>query len=170
MAEKGITAKDLTSGVRGISEKNMLADFERFLKGVEADGFKIVPTLSTFADYIEKPRADIHEWFRLHPTASKQMRDMCADTIAMGAMLKKYVPNVTNFALKNWCGWEEAPQKSAPLHGLFCYAINYYTMTIYPLYTLKFFLRVVLRYVVVRITVLAVVAEVVINGLLNRRE
>ena len=111
MAEKGITAKDLTQGTAGISERNMLADFERFLKEVENEGFKIVPTISTFADYIERPRADIHEWFRLHPTASKQMRDMCADTIAMGAMLKKYVPNVTNFALKNWCGWEEAPQK-----------------------------------------------------------
>jgi hypothetical protein len=35
---------------------------------------------------------------------------MCADTIASGAMLKKYVSNVTNFALKNWCGWEEAPK------------------------------------------------------------
>ena len=39
------------------------------------------------------------------------MRLMCADTIASGAMLKKYVSNVSNFALKNWCGWEEAPQK-----------------------------------------------------------
>ena len=67
--------------------------------------------ISAFADYIEKPRADVHEWFRLHPTASDQMRDMFADTIASGAMLKKYVPNVTNFALKNWCKWEEAPQK-----------------------------------------------------------
>jgi hypothetical protein len=72
-----------------------------------------VPTISAFADFIEKPRADVHEWFRLHPTESKQMRDMCADTIASGAMLKKYVPNVTNFALKNWCGWEEAPQKKS---------------------------------------------------------
>ena len=106
-----ITARELNSGVKGMSEKTMLQKFEEFLKGVEADGFKTVPTISTFADSIEKPRADVHEWFRLHPTASKQMRDMCADTIAMGAMLKKYVPNVTNFALKNWCGWEEAPQK-----------------------------------------------------------
>ena len=111
MAEKKVTAKDLRSGAKGMSESTMLRLFEEFLKGVEADGFVIVPTLSTFADSINKPRADIHEWFRLHPTASKQMRDMCADTIAMGAMLKKYVPNVTNFALKNWCGWEEAPQK-----------------------------------------------------------
>lgn len=106
-----ITAKDLTSGVHGISEKTMIRDFEAFLKGVEDNGYAIVPTISAFADYIEKPRGDVHEWFRLHPTASKQMRDMCADTIASGAMLKKYVPNVTNFALKNWCGWEEAPQK-----------------------------------------------------------
>lgn len=94
-----------------MSEKTMTSRFEEFLKDVEADGYSIVPTISAFADFIEKPRADVHEWFRIHPTASKQMRDMCADTIASGAMLKKYVPNVTNFALKNWCGWEETPQK-----------------------------------------------------------
>lgn len=111
MAEKKLTAKELNSGVKGISARKMLADFEGFLKMVEAEGYKVVPTISAFADFIEKPRADVHEWFRLHPTESKQMRDMCADTIASGAMLKKYVPNVTNFALKNWCGWEEAPQK-----------------------------------------------------------
>ena len=106
-----ITAKDLTNGVKGISEKRMIADFEEFLKMVENGDYSIVPTISAFADSIGKPRGDVHEWFRLHPTASKQMRDMCADTIASGAMLKKYVPNVTNFALKNWCGWEEAPTK-----------------------------------------------------------
>ena len=108
---KGITAKDLNSGVAGMSAKTMLGKFEEFLKIVESNGYAIVPTISSFADFIEKPRADVHEWFRLHPTESKQMRDMCADTIASGAMLKRYVPNVTNFALKNWCGWEEAPQK-----------------------------------------------------------
>ena len=94
-----------------MSAKTMLGKFEDFLKNVESDGYRIVPTISAFADFIEKPRADVHEWFRLHPTESKQMRDMCADTIASGAMLKKDVPNVTNFALKNWCGWEEQPQK-----------------------------------------------------------
>ena len=102
-----ITANDLTKGVAGISEKRMIADFEDFLKMVENGDYSIVPTISAFADSIGKSRGDVHEWFRLHPTASKQMRDMCADTIASGAMLKKYVPNVTNFALKNWCGWEE---------------------------------------------------------------
>ena len=96
-----------------MSASTMLGKFEDFLKNVESNGYEVVPTISSFADYIEKPRADVHEWFRLHPTESKQMRDMCADTIASGAMLKKYVPNVTNFALKNWCGWEEAPQKKS---------------------------------------------------------
>jgi len=108
-----ITATDLTKGVKGMSASTMLGKFEDFLKNVESNGYEVVPTISSFADYIEKPRADVHEWFRLHPTESKQMRDMCADTIASGAMLKKYVPNVTNFALKNWCGWEEAPQKKS---------------------------------------------------------
>ena len=111
MANTGITAKDLRSGVKGMSESTMFEKFEQFLKSVEDDGYKIVPTISSFADYIEKPRADVYEWFRGHPSASDQMREMCADTIASGAMLKKYVSNVTNFALKNWCQWEEAPQK-----------------------------------------------------------
>lgn len=106
-----IVAKDLTNGAKGISESKMIAEFEDFLKMVENGDYSIVPTISAFADSIGKPRGDVHEWFRLHPTASRQMRDMCADTIASGAMLKKYVSNVTNFALKNWCGWEEAPQK-----------------------------------------------------------
>ena len=114
MAKKsGITAKDMTSGVMGISEHEMLALFESFLKDVENKGYKIVPTISAFADFIEKPRAEVHEWFRIYATASKQMRDMCADTIASGAMLKKYVPNITNFALKNWCGWEENGTKKS---------------------------------------------------------
>lgn len=106
-----ITAKDLTSGVKGMSEARMIAEFEEFLKMVESGDYSIVPTVSAFADSIGKSRGDVHEWFRVHPTASEQMRRMCADTIASGAMLKKYVPNVTNFALKNWCGWEEAPSK-----------------------------------------------------------
>jgi hypothetical protein len=108
---KLVTAKDLTSGVLGMTEREVVSQFEDFLKMVESGDYSIVPTISAFADSIGQPRGDVHEWFRLHPTASKQMRDMCADTIASGAMLKKYVPNVTNFALKNWCGWEEAPQK-----------------------------------------------------------
>ena len=120
---KLITAKELTEGAKGMSESEMLQKFEEFLKWVETATFDeedhiikvryhIVPTISSFADYIEKSRADVHEWFRVHPTASDQMRDMCADTIASGAMLKAYVPNVTNFALKNWCKWEEAPKKT----------------------------------------------------------
>lgn len=108
-----ITAKDLIEGVRGYSERQMISQFEEFLKSVEQSEYSIVPSKSAFADFIDQPRADIHEWCRLHPTADKQMQKMFADTIASGAMLKKYVPNITNFALKNWCGWEEAPQKKS---------------------------------------------------------
>ena len=40
------------------------------------------------------------------------MRDMVADTIAAGSMKKAYEPRIASFALKNWCGWEEAPKQS----------------------------------------------------------
>lgn len=108
-----IVAEDLLTGIKGWSEAETLAQAEEFFKKVEDDDYVIVPTLSNFADYIGQSRANVHEWVRLHPVAGKQIASMCADTIASGAMLKKYVPNVTNFALKNMCGWEEAPKKSA---------------------------------------------------------
>ena len=123
MAKKGITASELTKGIKGISEKDMISKCEEFLKDVETtvygeDGevikkpFGIVPTFSAFADYIQQSRADMHEWVRLHPTAADQMKAMVADTLAAGAMYKAYEPRIATFALKNWCGWEEAPQKS----------------------------------------------------------
>lgn len=123
MAKKGITASELTKGIKGISEKDMIYKCEDFLKDVEMkvideEGkilklpFGIVPTFSAFADYIQQSRADMHEWVRLHPTAADQMKAMVADTLAAGAMYKAYEPRIATFALKNWCGWEEAPQKS----------------------------------------------------------
>lgn len=123
MAKKGITASELTKGIKGISEKDMISKCEDFLKDVEMkvvdeEGklikppFGIVPTFSAFADYIGQSRADMHEWVRLHPTAADQMKAMVADTLAAGAMYKAYEPRIATFALKNWCGWEEAPQKS----------------------------------------------------------
>ena len=122
MARKDITAKELTSGIKGISEADMVAKCEDFLKNVEMKGvdedgnivkmpFNIVPTFSAFADFIEQSRADMHEWVRLHPTAADQMKAMVADTLAAGAMYKAYEARIATFALKNWCGWEEAPQK-----------------------------------------------------------
>ena len=104
-----------------MSESDVVAKCEDFLKDIESiikdeDGsiikkpFEIVPTFSAFADYIGQPRADVHEWIRVHPNAGKQMRDMVADTIAAGSMKKAYEPRIASFALKNWCGWEEAPK------------------------------------------------------------
>ena len=111
MAKKAFTADDLIHGIKGMSESDMISKCEAFLKSVEAQGYEIVPTFSAFADYIRQSRADMHEWVRLHPVASRQMRDMVADTIAAGAMRKAYEPRIATFALKNWCGWEEQPQK-----------------------------------------------------------
>ena len=107
---KELTANDLIHGIKGMSESDMISKCESFLKEVEST-FEIVPTFSAFADYINQSRADMHEWVRLHPVAARQMRDMVADTIAAGAMRKAYESRIATFALKNWCGWEEQPQK-----------------------------------------------------------
>lgn len=108
-----VTAEDLIKGIKGMSEDEVIAKCEAFLKMVEKRDFDTVPTFSAFADYIKQPRADMHEWVRLHPVAARQMRDMVADTIAAGAMQKAYEARIATFALKNWCGWEEQPKKTA---------------------------------------------------------
>ena len=107
----GKTAKELTSGLNGVSAMTMLQKCEAFLKHVEDTEYEIVPTFSAFADHIDASRAEMHEWLRTHPTEGKQMREMVADTIASGAMKKAYEARLASFALKNWCGWEETPQK-----------------------------------------------------------
>ena len=107
-----------------MSESEVLAKCEEFLKDIETTvrdengevlkpPYGIVPTFSAFADYIGQSRADVHEWLRGHPVAGKSMRDMVADTLASGAMKKAYEARIATFALKNWCGWEEAPPKQA---------------------------------------------------------
>ena len=96
-----------------MSEDEVIKKCEAFLKSVENTDFSVVPTFSAFADYIKQSRADMHEWVRLHPVAARQMRDMVADTIAAGAMQKAYEARIATFALKNWCGWEEQPKKTA---------------------------------------------------------
>ena len=105
--------EDLTKGIKGMTEDEVIAKCESFLKKVETDNFEIVPTFSAFADYIKQSRADMHEWVRLHPVAATQIRGMVADTIAAGAMVKAYESRIATFALKNWCGWEEQPAKKA---------------------------------------------------------
>ena len=106
------TAKELTSGLNGKSADTILKKCEEWLKYVEDTEYEIVPTFSAFADYIDESRSEMHTWLRLHPTEGKQMRSMVADTIAAGAMKKAYEPRIASFALKNWCGWEDTPQKA----------------------------------------------------------
>lgn len=107
------TAKDLIKGIKGMSESDVMEKCEAWLKGIESNDFELVPTFSAFADYIRQPRADVHEWIRLHPVVGKSMRDMVADTLAAGAMKKAYESRIATFALKNWCGWDEQPAKTA---------------------------------------------------------
>ena len=108
--EKKLELKDLTEGLAGVAEDEMLAKFEDFLKYIEANGYEKVPSRSAFADYIGHSRSEVYKWISAHPFTNDKMRNMLSDTLVAGAMLKKYVANVTSFTLKNWCGWEEAPK------------------------------------------------------------
>lgn len=98
--------------IKNATEDEILEKYEDYLKGIEEDGYKTVPCKSRFADSIGVSRQGMYRWCSLHPHADAKMKAMTADTIASGAMLKKYVPAAAQFALKNWCGWEDSPKVS----------------------------------------------------------
>lgn len=94
------------------TEDEVLGLFEQFLKEVEDNEYKTLPTKSRFADFLGQPRREVMRYFALHSHAEAKMKAMIADTLIEGAMLKKYVPNATMHALKNICGWEDNPKQS----------------------------------------------------------
>lgn len=95
-----------------MKEDELLELYEQFLDGIEADGYKIIPTKSQFAKSLDVRPSKLYYWLGLHKHCEAKMRDMTADVIASGAMLKKYVPQASALALKNWCGWEDSPKTS----------------------------------------------------------
>lgn len=110
--DKKITAEDVEKGILKFNEEQMEDMFEEFLKDVEDNDYAVVPNVSKFADYIGFKRSEVQRWMKQHKYSADKMKELASDTIASGAMLKKYYANTATLVLKNWCGWEEAPKKT----------------------------------------------------------
>lgn len=110
--DKQITAEDIKNGILQYNESQMLDRFEEFLKNVEDTDYSTVPNLSKFADFLGCKRSEVQRWSKEHKYAADKMKELASDTIASGAMLKKYYATTASLVLKNWCGWEEAPKQT----------------------------------------------------------
>lgn len=93
------------------SGEQLIKLWEEFCASIETGGYSQVPTQTAFcrwlqANYKEADRKTIYNSLNKYfPDIKKEFERIQSDTVSTGAMLGKYQPTMSIFALKNWCGW-----------------------------------------------------------------
>ena len=91
----------------------MIDLWKQFCKHIKDNEYTEVPTQTNFEQWLNiqyKPVTvrtiynALNEYF---PTIKKDFESVQADLIAEGAMLGRYQPTMSIFALKNWCKWTD---------------------------------------------------------------
>lgn len=95
------------------SGEALISLFYDFCNAVRAGKYRKVPTQTEFCswlaeNYKKTDRKTIYNTLnKIFPEVKKEFERLQGDVIAEGAMLKKYQPIMSMFALKNWCGWRD---------------------------------------------------------------
>lgn len=95
------------------SGEQLIDLWKQFCKHIKDNEYTEVPTQTNFEQWLNiqyKPVTvrtiynALNEYF---PTIKKDFESVQADLIAEGAMLGRYHPTMSIFALKNWCKWTD---------------------------------------------------------------
>lgn len=95
------------------SGEQLIDLWKQFCKHIKDNEYTEVPTQTNFEQWLNiqyKPVTvrtiynALNEYF---PTIKKDFESVRADLIAEGAMLGRYQPTMSIFALKNWCKWTD---------------------------------------------------------------
>ena len=95
------------------SGEQLIDLWKQFCKHIKDNEYTEVPTQTNFEQWLNiqyKPVTvrtiynALNEYF---PTIKKDFESVRADLIAEGAMLGRYQPTISIFALKNWCKWTD---------------------------------------------------------------
>lgn len=95
------------------SAKLLIDLFASFCEEIIESGFSVTPTQTEFCrwlqhNYEQTDRRTIYNALNNYfPTVKRDFEQMQSDVIAEGAMLGKYQPTMSIFALKNWCKWTD---------------------------------------------------------------
>ncbi len=96
--------------------KHLVDLFAEFCEEIRGNMFLEVPTQTNFCRWLSRRFSpcdrktiynSLNEYF---PTIKKEFEQLQSDTIAEGAMLGRYQPTMSIFALKNWCRWQDKPE------------------------------------------------------------
>lgn len=95
------------------SGEQLIDLWKQFCKHIKDNEYTEVPTQTNFEQWLNiqyKPVTvrtiynALNEYF---PNIKKDFESVQADLIAEGAMLGRYQPTMSIFALKNWCKWTD---------------------------------------------------------------
>lgn len=95
------------------SEQQLIDLWNKFCDYVRDSEYTTAPTQTDFCRWLSKEfcecdrRTIYNSLNKYFPTVKKEFEQIQADTITSGAMLGKYNPTMSIFALKNWCKWTD---------------------------------------------------------------
>lgn len=95
-------------------DKQLIELYQQFCNYVKYDmEYAIAPTQTEFCRWLEinftgADRKTIYNYLNTYfPTIKSEYEKILSDTCTQGAMIGKYQPAMTIFALKNWCKWTD---------------------------------------------------------------
>ena len=95
------------------SADKMIALWSDFCNEIVQNEFNTVPTQTAFCRWLTQNYADtdrktiynsLNKYF---PALKKEFEQLQSDVIMQGGMMGKYIPTMSIFGLKNWCGWSD---------------------------------------------------------------
>ena len=95
------------------SGKELIDIWKQYCEWIVENGYIEAPTQTAFCGWLEKnfeatDRKTIYNTLnKIFPDIKGEFERIRGDTVAAGAMLGKYQPTMSIFALKNWCGWKD---------------------------------------------------------------
>ena len=99
---------------------DILYAWKKYCNEIADSGYSTTPTQTSFARWLEQELGEECDrrtiWASInkyYPEIKKEFEQVRGETVAEGAMLGKYQPTMSIFALKNWCGWKD--QKSVDM-------------------------------------------------------
>jgi hypothetical protein len=95
------------------SGEELITLWNNFCEELVTNGYSGVPTQTAFCKWLRETYSEVdrrtiynslNEYF---PTIKEEFERIQGDVITTGAMLGKYNPTMSIFALKNWCNWKD---------------------------------------------------------------
>lgn len=93
------------------SAEDFIELWDEFCCEICDSGYEIVPTQTSFCKWLREnykatDRRTIYNALNKYfPTIKREFEKIQGDIVAQGAMVGKYQPTMSIFALRNWCNW-----------------------------------------------------------------